>query len=121
MKLVGRDHQGASHQESLLPNRRRQANEPSGAMMKSTRGHGCLGTVLSAALLILASAPASAALTVKNWVGAGSGGSGTDFNTPANWNPATAPTSADSCVMAISANANATITLSSDITIGALK
>lgn len=56
---------------------------------------------------------------VKTWVGAGAGGSGTIFNDGTNWSPAGTPTSGDSCVMTLTAGA--IITLSADITIGALR
>ncbi|MBU1297534.1 MAG: hypothetical protein KKB77_00050, partial [Bacteroidetes bacterium] len=59
------------------------------------------------------------ALTTRTWVGAGSGGNGTVFNTSTNWSPADTPTSGDSCVMTLTADA--TITLSADITVGALR
>jgi len=58
------------------------------------------------------------ALTTRTWVGAGSGGTDTVFNTSTNWSPAGTPTSGDSCVMTLTADA--TITLSANITVGAL-
>src|SRR5205085_440718 len=58
---------------------------------------------------------------LKNWIGAGvSGGTGgTDFNAAANWSPSGTPTAADSCVMTVTSAA--TVTLSADATIGALR
>lgn len=58
------------------------------------------------------------ALSVKTWIGKGAGGTGTDFNAAANWNPASTPTSCDSIRMIL--NSAAVITMSADATIGAL-
>jgi hypothetical protein len=41
----------------------------------------------------------------KTWVGAGAGGSGTDFNTGSNWSPAGVPTAADNVTIALTGNA----------------
>ncbi|HEX4876477.1 MAG TPA: hypothetical protein VFV31_07365, partial [Chitinophagaceae bacterium] len=54
----------------------------------------------------------------KNWVGAGAGGTGTDFNTAANWSPAGVPSSADNVTIAITADA--TITLSANAAVNNL-
>ncbi len=53
---------------------------------------------LATALLLLA-AVSSAHAATKTWIGAGSGGAGTDFNAATNWSPNGTPTSSDSCVM----------------------
>jgi hypothetical protein len=58
------------------------------------------------------------AVTTRTWVGAGNGGSGTDFNAAANWNPAGTPTCADSLYMPLTSGA--TIGLSSSIEVGAV-
>lgn len=54
----------------------------------------------------------------KNWVGAGAGGSGTDFNTGSNWSPSGVPTASDNVTIAITSDA--TITLSADASINNL-
>ncbi|MFI5253741.1 MAG: beta strand repeat-containing protein, partial [Bacteroidota bacterium] len=61
----------------------------------------------------------SSGLTLRSWIGAGSGGAGTDFNTATNWSPNGVPGPQDSCFFNLSSAA--TITLSADITIGALR
>ena len=58
------------------------------------------------------------ALTLRTWIGSGSGGSGTDFNNASNWSPTGTPTSQDSCYINCTVAGN--INLSDDITIGAL-
>lgn len=57
-------------------------------------------------------------LSVKTWIGKGAGGTGTDFNDAANWNPASTPVSCDSIRMIL--NSAAVITMSANATIGAL-
>ncbi|MES2588159.1 MAG: GEVED domain-containing protein [Bacteroidota bacterium] len=52
----------------------------------------------------------------KNWVGAGAGGAGTDFNTATNWNPVGVPGPADIIIMNLTANISPTITFSSATT-----
>ena len=54
----------------------------------------------------------------RAWVGQGSGGGGTNFNTGTNWSPAGVPTSADNCTMTFTSAC--TITLSANITINDL-
>lgn len=54
----------------------------------------------------------------KTWVGAGAGGSGTDFNTGSNWSPAGVPTASDNVIIALTGNA--TINLSANASINNL-
>ena len=54
----------------------------------------------------------------KTWIGAGAGGSGTDFNTASNWSPSGVPGPGHNVVIAITSDA--TITLSSNATINNL-
>lgn len=54
----------------------------------------------------------------KTWIGAGAGGSGTDFNTGSNWSPSGVPTATDNVIIAITSDA--TITLSANATINNL-
>ncbi|MEW6468866.1 MAG: T9SS type A sorting domain-containing protein [Bacteroidota bacterium] len=49
----------------------------------------------------------------RSWVGQGSGGAGTDFNTGTNWSPAGVPTAADDLTMTFTSTC--TITLSANI------
>ena len=57
----------------------------------------------------------------KTWVGAGaaSGNGGTDFNTPANWNPTGTPSASDNVTITLVADAG--INLSSDISVNKMK
>ncbi len=54
----------------------------------------------------------------KTWIGAGAGGSGTDFNNASNWSPSGVPGPGHNVVIAITSDA--TITLSSNATINNL-
>lgn len=55
----------------------------------------------------------------KNWIGAGAGGAGTDFNTAGNWSPSGVPAAVDDAIMDITSDA--TVTFSSASTaIGSL-
>lgn len=54
----------------------------------------------------------------KTWIGAGAGGSGTDFNTASNWSPSGVPGPAHNVVIAITSDA--TITLSANASINNL-
>jgi hypothetical protein len=58
--------------------------------------------------------------TDRTWTGAGAGGSGTVFNTAANWSPAGTPGSADNLTINLTTGASVTITLSGSITVGSL-
>ncbi|RPI19178.1 MAG: hypothetical protein EHM58_02355, partial [Ignavibacteriae bacterium] len=55
---------------------------------------------------------------IKTWIGAGSGGAGTDFNDGANWSPAGTPGLLDDCVM--SPTSAATVSLNANISINSL-
>lgn len=57
-------------------------------------------------------------LAQKTWIGAGAGGSGTDFNTGSNWSPAGVPTASDNVVITLTSSA--TITLSASVAINDL-
>lgn len=57
-------------------------------------------------------------VTARTWVGAGNGGTGTEFNKNTNWNPVGIPTCADSLNMTLTSAA--TISLSSSIEVGAI-
>lgn len=70
--------------------------------------------IFSILLLILIWSPSVSALTTRTWIGA----SGASFNTASNWSPNAVPSSGDSCV--IIASGNMSITLSGNITVGAL-
>lgn len=90
----------------------------------SLRLRSCLAAMFLVPSLLLTSAPASA-LTTKKWVGVGSAPlvTGTDFNAAANWSPSGTPGPGDSCVIITvpsAVNTDALITLSTDITVGAL-
>lgn len=54
----------------------------------------------------------------KTWVGSGAGGTGTDFNTGANWSPAGVPTAADNVTIAVTGSP--TITLSANASVNNL-
>ncbi|MBI1835702.1 MAG: hypothetical protein HYR91_00400, partial [Flavobacteriia bacterium] len=56
----------------------------------------------------------SYSLTTRTWTGA----TNSDFNTSTNWSPNAVPSSGDSCVLIVSVDK--TVTLSADITVGAL-
>ncbi len=60
----------------------------------------------------------TSALTTRTWIGAGAGGTGTDFNTATNWSPNAVPSSCDSVVIKLTGAA--TITMSANSTVGAL-
>lgn len=60
----------------------------------------------------------SVSATDLTWVGSGAGGSGTDFNTAANWNPAAVPTSSDNVTMTLASNGSCS--LSGNITVNNL-
>ncbi|HWY33259.1 MAG TPA: hypothetical protein VNX68_01355, partial [Nitrosopumilaceae archaeon] len=51
----------------------------------------------------------------KSWVGSGSGGAGTDFNTGANWNPAGVPGAGDDVTIAMTSAG--TCSLSANVTV----
>ena len=74
--------------------------------------------VLFASVLLtgLTSTPASAAL--KTWVGAQGGIR--SFNLASNWSGGTLPTASDSCVISLGGTTLSTITVTTNITIGAL-
>ena len=57
-------------------------------------------------------------MNVINWIGAGAGGAGTDFNTASNWSPATVPGVSDNAN--ITTTTAATITVSANVTVGSL-
>lgn len=65
---------------------------------------------------LMVAAPAFA--DTRTWIGAGAGGSGTDFNNAANWNPVGTPTLADDIVITLTSSA--TIQLSGDAEINSL-
>ncbi len=67
-----------------------------------------------AVFLLLVFSFSSKALTTKTWTGS----TNSDFNTAGNWSPATVPSSSDSIVIAVTSGKN--ITLSGNITVGAL-
>ncbi|MCE3296639.1 MAG: family serine peptidase [Crocinitomicaceae bacterium] len=54
----------------------------------------------------------------KNWIGAGAGGAGTNFNTGTNWSPAGVPTAVDDAIMTITSDA--TVSLSGAASVGNL-
>ncbi|MBL7733714.1 MAG: T9SS type A sorting domain-containing protein [Chitinophagaceae bacterium] len=54
----------------------------------------------------------------KTWIGAGAGGSGTDFNTASNWSPSGVPIATDNVIMTLTSSA--TITLSANASINNL-
>jgi hypothetical protein len=56
--------------------------------------------------------------TARTWIGAGSGGAGTDFNTAANWSPSGVPGALDDLTMNITGST--TVTLSGNITVNSL-
>lgn len=51
----------------------------------------------------------------KSWVGSGSGGAGTDFNTGSNWSPAGVPASSDDVTIAMTSTGNCN--LSANVTV----
>lgn len=68
--------------------------------------------------LIISLFCSSLAHAQKTWIGAGAGGSGTDFNTASNWSPSGVPGPSHNVVIAITSDA--TITLSGNATINNL-
>lgn len=68
--------------------------------------------------LALIQGPSPFAQNLKTWIGQGTGGAGTVFNTGTNWSPAGTPTTTDSCVMILTSGA--TITVSGNISVYAL-
>lgn len=77
----------------------------------------CSNSGLNAESNIVTYTVNSGSLSVKNWIGKGAGGTGTNFNDAANWSPAGVPVSCDSIRMILTSAA--TITLSANTSIGA--
>lgn len=65
--------------------------------------------LIVAAFFLLAEQTFAAA---KSWVGSGSGGAGTDFNTASNWNPAGVPGSSDDVTIAMTSTGNCILSAS---------
>lgn len=80
--------------------------------MKSTT-QKIISTVASLMFLLLLHSNAFA--VAKSWVGSGSGGAGTDFNTAANWSPSGVPGSVDDVTIAMTADGSCI--LSANVTV----
>ena len=93
--------------------------EPFGARHPAGAAHApWVACGIAAFIAVAAVAGPASALTTRTWIGAGAGGAGTVFGTAANWSPAGAPSSTDSCVMTVSNGA--TVTIDANATVGAL-